>query len=228
MAGGRLSLHDRECIATGLADGLGFAQIARDLDRPTSTISREVGRNGGPDRYRADRAELAAKARARRRRDARRPAAEVDETPEHVREYSAHLTEVLARTGIPRLTARVMASLYISETGSHTAAELSRRLGVSPASVSAAIGFLEEQGLIRRERGDGRRDRYIVDGSAWSRALLTSLRANEAIARTAHRGVTVLGPATTAGARLAHLHRFLDHVNHELARVLADWQARAR
>nr|WP_281278065.1 MarR family transcriptional regulator [Nocardia mexicana] len=164
--------------------------------------------------------------RARRRRDARRKApAEIDELPDDVREYSTHLTEVLARTGIPRLTARIMASLYISETGSRTAAELARQLGVSPASISTAIGFLEEQGLIRRERGDGRRDRYVVDSSDWIRSLAISLQANDAIAQTAHRGVTILGPTTTAGARLAHLHRFLDHINHELARILEGWQA---
>ena len=38
-----------------------------------------------------------------------------------------------------------------------------QRLQVSPASVSKAIAFLEEQGLIRRERDERRRERYFVD-----------------------------------------------------------------
>jgi len=39
MPGGRLTQHDRQQIALGLADSLPYAEIARRLDRPTSTIS---------------------------------------------------------------------------------------------------------------------------------------------------------------------------------------------
>ena len=46
MPGARLSLDERGEIALGLAVGRSFADIARGLDRPTSTVSREVGRNG--------------------------------------------------------------------------------------------------------------------------------------------------------------------------------------
>ena len=49
MPGGRLSAHERQQIAAGLADGLAYAEVARQLDRPTSTITREVMRNGGPN-----------------------------------------------------------------------------------------------------------------------------------------------------------------------------------
>ncbi|MEI5100991.1 helix-turn-helix domain-containing protein [Streptomyces sp. PmtG] len=59
MPGGRLSHEDRRRVAAGLADGLGYAEIARRLARPTSTISREVARNGGPRGYRADHAQHA-------------------------------------------------------------------------------------------------------------------------------------------------------------------------
>src|SRR5690348_5187516 len=72
--GGRLTAEDRRRIAAGLSEGLGYAEIARRLGRPTSTVSREVGRNRGPGRYRADRAEEASHGRARRRLEA--PAAE--------------------------------------------------------------------------------------------------------------------------------------------------------
>ena len=54
MPGGRLTQQERQQIALGLADGLAYAEIARRLDRPTSTITREVMRNGGPTSYRAD------------------------------------------------------------------------------------------------------------------------------------------------------------------------------
>src|SRR3954452_23280506 len=68
MPGGRLTQRDRQQIALGLADDLPYAEIARRLDRPTSTVTREVMRNGGPGAYRADLAHRATERRAHRRR----------------------------------------------------------------------------------------------------------------------------------------------------------------
>ena len=48
MPGGRLTQSERQQIALGLADSLAYAEIARRLDRPTSTITREVMRNAAP------------------------------------------------------------------------------------------------------------------------------------------------------------------------------------
>ena len=42
MPGGRLTQRERQQIALGLADDLAYAEIARRIDRPTSTITREV------------------------------------------------------------------------------------------------------------------------------------------------------------------------------------------
>ena len=47
-----LTLDDREEISRGLAAGLSFSAIAKDLGRSKSTVSREVNANGGRDRYR--------------------------------------------------------------------------------------------------------------------------------------------------------------------------------
>ncbi|MBM9623492.1 helix-turn-helix domain-containing protein [Streptomyces zhihengii] len=72
MGGGRLTPRDREDIEAGLAEGLACAAIARRLGRPTSTVSREVARNGGRGGYRAEHADRAA---VWRRRDRRPPRA---------------------------------------------------------------------------------------------------------------------------------------------------------
>jgi IS30 family transposase len=61
-----LSLAEREEISRGLSAGLSLRAIACGLERPASTISREVARNGGRRHYRAARAETAAWTRALR------------------------------------------------------------------------------------------------------------------------------------------------------------------
>jgi IS30 family transposase len=61
-----LRLAEREEISRGLAAGRSIRQIACDLGRAPSTVSREVRRNGGNQGYRANRAEQRAWDRALR------------------------------------------------------------------------------------------------------------------------------------------------------------------
>jgi len=61
-----LSLEDREEISRGLIVEESFASIGRRLGRSTSTVAREVHRNGGRDSYRAARADRDTCRRARR------------------------------------------------------------------------------------------------------------------------------------------------------------------
>ena len=61
-----LSLCEREEISRGLSTRRSLRSIARQLGRAPSTISREVNRNGGSDRYRAAPSDQAAWDRALR------------------------------------------------------------------------------------------------------------------------------------------------------------------
>ncbi len=61
-----LTLIEREEISRGLAAGVSLRCIAASLGRPASTVSREVARNGGAQRYRAMTADAAAVRRRRR------------------------------------------------------------------------------------------------------------------------------------------------------------------
>jgi IS30 family transposase len=61
-----LSLGEREEISRGLSAHCSLRRIASLLGRSPSTISREILRNGGPDRYRAARSDHAAWDRALR------------------------------------------------------------------------------------------------------------------------------------------------------------------
>ena len=230
MPGGRLTQQDRGHIARGLADGLGYAEIARRLGRPTSTVSREVARNGGAEGYRADRAQRVSAQRARRRTAApSRPAAAPPEVPGRdpaaVRAFEETFTEMLTRSGVPRMTARVLTCLVSSDSGGRTAAELVDALRVSPASVSLAVRFLEEQNLVRRERGaQGRRDRYVVGGDIWYHSTIASLDANDLVAAAARQGAEALGPDTPAGVRLAATGAFLEMLSLEMRRAADHWR----
>ena len=224
MPGGRLTPQERQQITLGLADGLAYAEIARRLDRPTSTITREVMRNGGPAAYRADIAHLATERRARRRakptpRHPGVPPQDHGRDAEAVREYEETFAGVFMQSGLPRMTARALASLFTADTGSLTATELTRRLQVSPASVSKAITFLDSQGLIRRERDDRRRERYVVDDDVLYQSVLASARSIAVLGETARQGVGILGSGTPAAARLENIARFVDFVAESIVRA---------
>ncbi|MFJ7773331.1 helix-turn-helix domain-containing protein [Streptomyces sp. NPDC097107] len=224
MPGGRLTQQERQRIALGLADGLAYAEIARRLDRPTSTITREVMRNGGPTAYRADLAHRATEHRAHRRRQ---PAPRGPKAPpqahgrdaDAVREYEEVSATVLMASGMPKMMARVMACLTLTDSGSLTASELVQRLQVSPASVSKAIAFLDEQAFVRRERDERRRERYVVDDDIWYQSTAASARSIAQVVETARQGVGVLGSGTPAGTRLENVARFLDFVSESTARA---------
>jgi predicted transcriptional regulator len=224
MPGGRLTQQERQRIALGLADDLAYAEIARRLDRPTSTITREVLRNGGPTAYRAELAHRATERRAYRRKrvaprgpHASRP--DDGRDSEAVRAYRETFTGLFVEQGVPRMMARVLACLSITDAGSLTAAELVQQLQISPGSVSKAVTYLEEQGLIRREREDRRRERYVVDGDVWYQSMLASARALTRIADTARQGVGILGPDTPAAVRLENMARFVGFVGESTTRA---------
>ncbi|MEU0838460.1 helix-turn-helix domain-containing protein [Streptomyces sp. NPDC005962] len=224
MPGGRLTQQERQQISLGLADGIAYAEIARRLDRPTSTVTREVMRNGGPTAYRSDLAHHATERRANRRRQAApRGAAASPQAhgrdAEAMREYEEVFTTVLMASGTPKMMARVLACLTLTDAGSLTASELVRRLQVSPASISKAIAFLDAQGLVRRERDERRRERYVVDEDVWYESMMASARSLVQIVETARQGVGVLGPGTPAAARMENIARFLDFVAESTTRA---------
>jgi DNA-binding transcriptional ArsR family regulator len=230
MPGARLGERERRRIEDGLAAGRTYSDIARELGRPVSTITREIARNG-PSGYRADRAQRAAERRARRRAPVARASVPPADTtaygrdPDAVHDFEVRLTEMLVATGLPRMNARVLACLHTVDAGSLTSTELVRRLRVSPASISKAIGYLEEQGFIRRERlGRSRAERYVVDDDVWYQAMLANARTTTQLADAAEQGIQTLGADTPAGVRLAHMRLLLDRVARDLLEAAEDWR----
>jgi len=224
MPGGRLTQQERQQIALGLADSLAYAEIARRLDRPTSTITREVMRNGGPTGYRADLAHRATERRAHRRVSSSKAGPQAAPLPhgrdaDAVREYEEMFSDVLMASGVPKMMARVLVCLYTTDSGSVTAAELVQRLHVSPASVSKAIAYLEKHTLVRREHDDRRRERYVVDDDLYYQSMMASARDIGRQVEIARKGAGVLGAGTPAAVRLESIARYLDFVGENFTRA---------
>jgi DNA-binding transcriptional regulator GbsR (MarR family) len=226
----RLTHQDRQFIAARLAEGTAYAEIARHLAKPTSTISREVNRNGGPRRYRPDQAQRATAHRARRRpartAEPDRPAgAAHGRDPGAVEELRARLTAMITQSGLSPMASRVLVHLFTHDSGDLSAAELTSQLRVSPASVSKAVGDLERLELLRRERDPHeRRDRYVIDDDVWIRAWLASAQVNLLLAETTRQGADTLGRATPAGARMRGTSEFLEHVTRDMIRAAERWR----
>ncbi|QLE70454.1 MarR family transcriptional regulator [Streptomyces rectiverticillatus] len=233
MPGSRLTRQERQDIAAGLAGGLSYTEIAKSLHRPTSTITREVLRNGGPAEYRAGRAHHATEQRAQRSRragsrkspDSAPATAAPGRDEEALRDFEQRLAELSVGMGMPRMMAAVLACLYTTDSGSLTTADLVRHLRVSPASISKATVYLEGQDLLRRERdGRHRHYRYVIDDGLWYRAMLSSIRLNGALAEAAREGAGLLGADTPAGCRLEELSQVLELLDHHLLRSIEEWR----
>lgn len=230
-----MTQQDRQRIATGLASGLSYAEIARRLNRPTSTINREVGRNGGPRGYQPQQAQRATTQRARRGTPAppRTPGTPNGAAPGSValdhsvldRAVEDEIVEMAVRSGLPRITARVHVDLLLSENGRRTAAELTRRLRVSPASVSVAVNFLVSNGYVRRERDpQRRRDVYVVDNEAWYHSMVISARQTLDAARVAMTAAETIGIDSPVGQRLAKGGTFLERVVLDMVESAERWR----
>jgi hypothetical protein len=227
MPGARLTAEERERIAAGLQAGHSYTAIARRLRRPTSTVSREVARNGGRGGYTASAAHRAAHRRGRSATAA--PAGPHGLHPptvgtEAVHRFAEEYAHMIQLAGMPRMPARVLAHLLVTDSGALTARELCRRLSVSPGAVSKAIRFLEAFSLVRRERPAGsRRELYHFAGD-WAE---TFARREELFAPWedgARRGAELLGPQSPAGARMAELAQFMRTVRGTIAQVRERWR----
>ncbi|SEH03016.1 MarR family protein [Nonomuraea solani] len=226
MPGDRLTAEDRRRIAEGLAAGLAYAEIARRLGRSRSTVTREIARNGGAHDYRAARAQHATNWRARRRK--RAPHADVPHTTDNrdvrtVREFEEQFIAMMIEGGMAPMTARVFAALFLSEGGSLTATELVRQLHVSPATISNATKWLEQRGMIARER-EARRVRYLVDVDVWYRTWAASARSIAIWADTARHGAGIFGTDTPTGDRLRTTSQFFALLGHDMGQAAEHWR----
>jgi IS30 family transposase len=128
---GSLQLSEREEISRGLAAGKTMRQIATELGRAPSTISREIGRNKSQRGYRAHRAEYWAHRRARR------PKPCLLERNTRLREV---VSEKLQRNWSPR-----QISGYLIEQFPDDAS-----MRVSPETIYRSL-FIQARGVLKKD-----------------------------------------------------------------------------
>ncbi len=131
-----------------------------------------------------------------------------------------------SEAGVPRMPARVFVALLVSDDGRLTAAELAEMLRVSPAAVSNAVRYLQQVGLVAREREPGeRRDHYRVHGGdTWYEVIIRRDRMLMRWQEDLREGVEVVGADTPAGKRLEETRRFYAFVHEEIPMLLEKWR----
>jgi hypothetical protein len=113
----------------------------------------------------------------------------------------------------------------LSEDGRRTAAELTRRLKVSPASISVAVNYLIQQGYVRRERDpQRRRDIYVVDDDAWYHTIVISSRQTIEAAQASVAVAKTFGLDRPVGQRLTRIGAFLERVSVDIMASADRWR----
>jgi len=134
-----LSASEREEISRGLARGESFRAIGRQIGRPHTTVAREVNRNGGRHRYRAQSAEAQAWKRARRPK----PSKLALNAP-----LRALVTERLKRNWSPEQISQWLRRTYPDDSS----------MQVSHETIYLSL-FVQSRGALKRELCDHLRSR---------------------------------------------------------------------
>jgi predicted transcriptional regulator len=133
----------------------------------------------------------------------------------------------LTQAGVARLPSRVFAALLVDDDGRMTSVELAAALGVSAAGISGAVGYLEQLGMLRRERERGsRRDVYVVDDDAWHDAMMRHDQVYGPIRASLEHALSALGPDAPAHLRLTLTREFLVFVEDEMDAIAEKWEKR--
>lgn len=181
-----LTLAEREEISRGLATGGSIRQIAAQLGRAPSTISREIHRHGGAHRYRASAADKHAWDRARRPKRCRlatHPLLQqlvasklrLDWSPEQIagwlkREFPAHGTMQISHETIYRSLFIQARGMLKKELLGHLRSRRMMRRAQSSSTANQPRGQIVE-GLSIRDRPADVADRAIP--GHWEGDLLT-------------------------------------------------------
>lgn len=140
-------------------------------------------------------------------------------------EVMEHAASVLTAAGFPKMPARVLMALTVTEAPGMTASELAERLDSSAASISGAVRYLQTISIIRRVSQNGsRRDRYELP-SDWYASLVRQSPVYGVLAAQADSGIAAVGdPSSPATERLRDMAGFYRFLERQLPKLLDEWE----
>jgi DNA-binding transcriptional regulator GbsR (MarR family) len=143
-----------------------------------------------------------------------------------VEEFAEQTAATLAAAGFPRMAARVVMVLMISESGSATAEELAKRLGASAAAISGAVRYLQTLSIIRRLSIPGsRRHRYELPDHLWYATSSSQGPLYTHLIALAEKGSAALPAGSRARDRAEEMADYFRFMRERLPQLLDEWQA---
>ncbi len=143
-----------------------------------------------------------------------------------VDEFAEQLAATLAAAGFPRMAARILMALMVTESGRATAEELMHRLGVSAAAVSGAVRFLQGMAIVRRRTLPGtRRHQYELAEHPWYDATGSQGPLYAQIIAISERGLAAMPEGSAIAARTAEMVDYFAFVRERLPQLTKEWMA---
>lgn len=147
-----------------------------------------------------------------------------DELPdEDARRYADQLAALLDIAGFPRMPARVLMALLISEMGELTAEQIGQTLDISPAAVSGAIRYLQPLQIVHAGSLPGTRRRVYTLTPGWYTVTLTRSGLYSRLRELARHRPSSLRPETPAGRRVQEMADFYAFLNRKFPELMEEW-----
>ncbi|WP_406055792.1 GbsR/MarR family transcriptional regulator [Kribbella sp. NBC_00889] len=147
-------------------------------------------------------------------------------TPEEVGQFVERFAGILANSGVPTMSARVMGRMLVSPTGTMTAAELAESLKISQPAVSGAVRQLIQVSFITRERQPGsRKDHYRIRDDVFAAILERRNLALSEWESSSRSGAELFGPGNPVGRRLSEAADFFAFIHADMDQMIKNWRA---
>lgn len=145
---------------------------------------------------------------------------------EAVSQYVERFAGVLANSGVPTMSARVMGAMLVSPDGTMTAAELADLLKISQPAVSGAVRQLLQVSFISRERQPGsRKDHYRIRDDVFAAILERRNLALSEWESTSRSGAALFGEDSPVGHRLTEAADFFAFIHADMDQIIKNWRA---
>ncbi|MGZ0146143.1 GbsR/MarR family transcriptional regulator [Kribbella sp. WER1] len=145
---------------------------------------------------------------------------------EAVSQFVERFAGVLANSGVPTMSARVMGAMLVSPDGTLTAAELAESLKISQPAVSGAVRQLLQVSFISRERVPGsRKDHYRIREDVFAAILERRNLALGEWESTSRAGANLFPAGSPVAERLTEAADFFAFIHADMDQMIKAWRA---